>query len=176
VAGALEDYDPSELRLSLTIPQAFLSRRALNSVPPGLLTRGENAGYANYNFNYFQAAQSNSSFLGLNSGINLQGWQVRHTSYLTHSNTEGSGSVQQYVAGETFVRRPLIDWRATLALGEIVSTSPIVGSVPRCFLSKPCPPAHLNLPTSIPQRRWATCKCKSPRPTARCKVFWCPTA
>ena len=35
VAGALEDYDPSELRLSLTIPQAFLSRRALNSVPPG---------------------------------------------------------------------------------------------------------------------------------------------
>ena len=130
VAGAREDYDPSELRLSLTIPQAFLSRRALNSVPPGLLTRGENAGYANYNFNYFQAAQSNSSFLGLNSGINLQGWQVRHTSYLSHSNTEGSGSVQQYVAGETFVRRPLIDWRATLALGEIISTSPIVGSVP----------------------------------------------
>ena len=127
--GATAAYDATELRVSLTIPQAFLTRRSFNSVPPGMLTRGENAGFANYNFSHYQSSGTQSQFLGLNSGVNLQGWQVRHTSYLSQNNSEGN-STQQYVAGETFVNRPLIDWQANLALGEISSFSPLIGGVP----------------------------------------------
>ncbi len=130
VSGTSAQYDTSELRLSLTIPQAFLVRQSRTSVPPGMLTRGENAGFVNYSLNHFESQTVSSDFLNLNSGINLQGWQVRHTSYLSQNNNAGSGSTQQYVPGETFVRRPLIDWQSTLALGEIASQSPIVGSLP----------------------------------------------
>ncbi len=130
VSGTSAKYDTSELRLTLSIPQAFLTRQSRSSVPPGLLTRGENAGFVNYNLNRFESQTSSSDFLNLNSGVNLQGWQVRHTSYLSQNNSAESGNNQQYVAGETFVRRPLIDWKSSLAMGEIASQSPIVGSLP----------------------------------------------
>ena len=116
--------------MDISIPQAFLLRQSRSAVPPGMLTRGENAGFVNYNLNHYVAQNQTSEFLGLNSGINLQGWQVRHASFLSQSNSATAGSTQQYVAGETFVRRPLIDWKSSLAMGEITSQSPIVGSVP----------------------------------------------
>jgi outer membrane usher protein len=130
VEGASAKYDVSQLRLDLSVPQAFLTRLSRRSVPPGMLTRGENAGFVNYNLNHYETQGQTSDFLGLNSGINVQGWQVRHTSYLSQSNSASAGNSQQYVAGETFVRRPLIDWKSTLALGEIASSSPILGSLP----------------------------------------------
>jgi hypothetical protein len=130
VSGTSAKYDASELRLDISIPQAFLLRQSRTAVPPGMLTRGENAGFVNYNLNHYVAQNQTSEFLGLNSGINLQGWQVRHSSFLSQSNSATAGSTQQYVAGETFVRRPLIDWKSSLAMGEITSQSPIVGSVP----------------------------------------------
>jgi outer membrane usher protein len=127
--GATANYDPNELQVSLVIPQAFLNRRSYGSVPPGMLTRGENAGFANYNLNHYQSNLTQSQFLGLSSGVNLQGWQVRHTSYLSQ-NSLGGNTTQQYVAGETYVNRPLIDWQANLAMGEISSFSPLVGGLP----------------------------------------------
>ena len=127
--GATANYDANELQLNLVIPQAFLNRRSYNSVPPSMLTRGENAGFVNYNLNHYQSKDNQSQFVGLNSGVNLQGWQVRHTSYLSQ-NSSGGNTTQQYVAGETYVNRPLIDWQANLALGEISSFSPLVGGVP----------------------------------------------
>ena len=130
VEGALDQYDVSELRLDLTVPQAFLSRLSRTTVPPEMLTRGVNAGFVNYNFNHFEASGQSSDFLGLNSGINVEGWQVRHTSYLSQNSGAGVDNKQQYVAGETFVRRPLIDWKSSLALGEINSASPILGGLP----------------------------------------------
>ena len=127
--GATAKYDANELQVSLVIPQAFLNRRSFNSVPPGMLTRGENAGFVNYNLNHYQSNLIQSQFMGLNSGVNLQGWQVRHTSFLSQNNS-GGNTTQQYVAGQTFVNRPLIDWQANLALGEISSFSPLVGGLP----------------------------------------------
>jgi outer membrane usher protein len=71
--------------------------------------------------------------LGLNTGINVAGWQVRHTSYLSQNRSTGGAtttSTSQYVAGETYVKRPLIDLKANLALGDVSSNSPIIGSTP----------------------------------------------
>jgi outer membrane usher protein len=63
----------------------------------------------------------------------VAGWQVRHTSYLSQNRSTGGGGTNrtsQYVAGETYVKRPLIDLKANLALGDISSNSPIIGSTP----------------------------------------------
>jgi outer membrane usher protein len=71
--------------------------------------------------------------LGLNTGINVAGWQVRHTSFLSQNRSTGGAtttSTSQYVAGETYVKRPLIDLKANLALGDVSSNSPIIGSTP----------------------------------------------
>ncbi len=133
VAGATTEFDNSNLRLDVTIPQAFLTRQNRQSVPPEMLTRGENAGFINYNLNNYNAQGFSSNFLGLNTGINVAGWQVRHTSFLSQNRSTGGAtttSTSQYVAGETYVKRPLIDLKASLALGDISSNSPIIGSTP----------------------------------------------
>ena len=133
VAGAATEFDNSNLRLDVSIPQAFLTRQNRQSVPPEMLTRGENAGFINYNLNNYSAQGFSSNFLGLNTGINVAGWQVRHTSFLSQNRSTGGAtttSTSQYVAGETYVKRPLIDLKANLALGDISSNSPIIGSTP----------------------------------------------
>ena len=133
VAGAATEFDNSILRLDVSIPQAFLTRQNRQSVPPEMLTRGENAGFVNYNLNNYNAQGFSSNFLGLNTGINVAGWQVRHTSFLSQNRSTGGAtttSTSQYVAGETYVKRPLIDLKANLALGDVSSNSPIIGSTP----------------------------------------------
>ena len=133
VAGATTEFDNSNLRLDISIPQAFLTRQIRQSVPPEMLTRGENAGFINYNLNNYSAQGFSSNFLGLNTGLNVAGWQVRHTSFLSQNRSTGGAtttSTSQYVAGETYVKRPLIDLKANLALGDISSNSPIIGSTP----------------------------------------------
>ena len=133
VTGAATEFDSSNLRLDVSIPQAFLTRQNRQSVPPEMLTRGENAGFINYNLNNYSAKGFSSNYLGLNTGLNVAGWQVRHTSYLSQNRSTGGGgtnSTSQYVAGETYVKRPLINLKANLALGDISSNSPIIGSAP----------------------------------------------
>lgn len=133
VAGGATEFDNSNLRLDVSIPQAFLTRQNRQSVPPEMLTRGENAGFINYNLNNYNAQGFSSNFLGLNTGINVAGWQVRHTSFLSQNRSTGGAtttSTSQYVAGETYVKRPLIDLKANLALGDVSSNSPIIGSTP----------------------------------------------
>ena len=131
VAGTTSEFDINELRLDVSIPQAFLTRQNRQSVPPEMLIRGENAGFVNYNLNNYSAQGFSSNFLGLNTGINVAGWQVRHTSFLSQNrSTNGASSTSQYVAGETYVKRPLIDLKANLALGDVSSNSPIIGSTP----------------------------------------------
>lgn len=135
VADATSEFDTNELRLDITIAQALLTRQNRQSVPPEMLTRGENAGFINYNLNNYKAQSFSSNYLGLNTGINLAGWQVRHTSYFSENRSSGiasgaSISTSQYVAGETVVKRPLIDIKANLALGDTATNSPIIGSTP----------------------------------------------
>jgi len=130
VTGASSTYDTNELRLDITIAQAFLTKQNRQSVPPEMLTRGENAGFINYNLNHYSTQGFNSNFLGLNTGINLSGWQLRHTSYVSQSRSAGSASTSQYVSGETVVKRPLLNIKSTLVLGDTSSNSPIIGSTP----------------------------------------------
>ena len=134
VSGATSEFDSSDLRLDITIAQAFLTRQNRQSVPPELLTRGENAGFVNYNLNSYNAQGFSSNFVGLNSGLNVGGWQLRHVSYLSQnrSNTASTtgSNTSQYVAGETVVKRPLIEMKANLALGDTSTNSPIIGSTP----------------------------------------------
>ena len=130
VTGASSEYDTNELRLDITIAQAFLTKQNRQSVPPEMLTRGENAGFINYNLNNYNTQGFSSNFLGLNTGINLSGWQLRQTSYVSQSRIAGSASTSQYVSGETVVKRPLLNIKSTLVLGDTTSNSPIIGSTP----------------------------------------------
>ena len=126
VASSGEKFDSGDLRFDLEIPQAFINRNSRQSVPKELLTRGDNAGFVNYSFNNFKNASFTSNFLTMNSGINLGGWQFRQSSSLSQ-NDQGQN---QYITGETVIKRPLIDQKANLVIGDTGTDSPVIGGVP----------------------------------------------
>ena len=129
VAGATTEFDPSDLRLDVTIAQAFLSKTSRQSVPAEMLTRGENAGFINYNLNNYNALGISSNFLGLQSGANIGGWQLRYSSYVTQT-VSNNFKQSQFVSGDTYIKRPLLSMKASLVLGNTSSNSPIIGSTP----------------------------------------------
>lgn len=128
VPGATAQYEPGELRLNVSIAQGYISRQFRQSVPPELLTQGESAGFINYNLNTFNASyantKSNSTFLSLNTGLNAGAWQLRQNSYWNQASGNGS----HFVTTETVAKRALIDQKASLAVGDTYTFSPIIGS------------------------------------------------
>jgi len=130
VTGAYAQYESGELRLIIYIPQAYLSRSFRQSVPPELLTHGETAGFATYNFNNYQSTSSqgltsNSQFLSLNSGLNMGDWRLRQSNSFSHTSS-GTSRGQ----GELVVKRTLIGLKATMAVGSTSTNSNIIGSTP----------------------------------------------
>ncbi len=126
VSDARSEFDPGELRLDISIAQAFVTNQNRQSVPKELLTRGENAGFVNYNLNSFNNGSLNSTYVNLKAGVNLGGWQFRQSSVYTQSSQTAS----QLVVSETVVKRPLLDWKANLAIGDTSTFSPVIGSTP----------------------------------------------
>ena len=126
VATSSDRFDSGELRYDIQIPQAFLTRSSRQTVPKELLTRGDNAAFVNYNFNNFNSASVSANYLSLSSGINVGGWQFRQGSSVSQNEL----GQNQYRVGETILKRPLIDQKANLVIGDTSTDSPVVGGVP----------------------------------------------
>lgn len=78
-------FDPSELRLDLSIPQLSLRRNVRGYVDPSEWDRGVTAGMLNYGYtSYYSSAQQfgTQHFLSLDGGVNLGDWRLRSKSSL----------------------------------------------------------------------------------------------
>lgn len=127
IAEAGAEYDSSELRLDLSIPQAMLRRSARGYVSPELWDSGVTAAFVGYNFNTYRlgagATSSQQSYLGLNGGVNLGNWYLRHTasvvkqdqqplrysSIATYAQTGLPAIGSQLTLGQTFTSGRLFD-------------------------------------------------------------------
>ena len=92
IPEAYSKINVNDLRYDLSIPQAYLQRQARGYVPPEVWDQGINAGFLSYNLNHLQnnSDQSNqqSTYLTLNTGLNVLGWQLRHNASATWQNNE----------------------------------------------------------------------------------------
>ncbi|RMH90933.1 fimbrial biogenesis outer membrane usher protein [Lysobacter pythonis] len=132
MADAYGIYDSGNLRYDLSIPQAFLRREARGYVNPALWDRGIDAGFVGYSFNMVDSdnrlasgGHARSAYLGLNTGLNLGGWQFRHNANLTWR--EGDGRRWQRIA--TYAQRPLPRIRGMLTVGESFTSGELFDSI-----------------------------------------------
>lgn len=126
--GATSLYDSGENRLDLQVPQIYLARKARGYVDPQQWDSGINAAFVRYNANTF-ATQTNgrslgSSYLGLNTGLNLGDWHWRHTGSYSRSALDAG-----YQSSATYVQRELSPLRSQLMVGEIYSPGELFDSV-----------------------------------------------
>lgn len=134
IPGATATYDQSALRLDATVPQAWLGYRARGYVAPSQWTEGVTAGLLNYNANVYRTrsggVEQTSGYVGLNAGLNLGAWRLRHGgNYTWQSGLDGRPSDHRYQATSTYARRDITAWRAQLTLGDTFTSGELFDSV-----------------------------------------------
>ncbi|WP_242441350.1 fimbria/pilus outer membrane usher protein [Stenotrophomonas maltophilia] len=112
--GARVSYDDSALALHITIPQAYVQRAARGYVAPELRDAGVTAGFIDYSTNSHRSDGRTSHYLGLNAGVNLGPWRLRHRSSVAHSSERGT----QASVISSYLQRDLPRWNSQLLLGQ----------------------------------------------------------
>lgn len=121
--------DLADMRLALSIPQAYLRRSRADHVDPRDWDRGITAAFVDYNANAYRSDVGGSSssqyYAGLNSGVNLGDWRLRHNG--SYSRADG---VSEYDAISSYAQRDITALKSQLTLGEYYTPADLFDSVP----------------------------------------------
>jgi outer membrane usher protein len=123
IPGATMNFDMTQLRLDATVPQSFMGQAARGYVSPQYWDPGVTSGILNYNFNGYRNTDGGntqtSTYLGLNTGVNLGLWHLREDATVTwQSASHGTPSHYQWQNIDAYIQRDLPSLRATLTLGD----------------------------------------------------------
>lgn len=133
VDGASSRFDFARLRLDMFVPQALMQRMARGAVSTSDLSAGETVAFANYDTNYYRTQASGntteSTYLGLNSGLNLGLWQFRQQSTFTRFASDNSPSNSQWNSVRNYVQRPLPSIGSQLTLGDSFTSGRLFSSL-----------------------------------------------
>lgn len=134
IDAATMTFDQPDLRLDVTVPQAWLGSIARGYVSPENWDQGVPAALLNYNFNSNRNQNAGitqtSSFLGLNTGLNLGAWHFRQDSTVVmQSGVAGAPSTRHWQTIDTYVRRDLPSARAQLTIGDSFTSGDLFDSV-----------------------------------------------
>ncbi|MEJ8856441.1 fimbria/pilus outer membrane usher protein [Variovorax robiniae] len=129
VPGARADFDFTEQKLSLSVPQKYMRNAARGYVSPELWQQGVTAGFLSYNANTFRTSgagmNSTQSYIGLNAGVNVGGWHFRNQSSVT--STSGQGTRFNEIA--TYVQHDVEKLQSQVTLGDAYTTGDVFDSV-----------------------------------------------
>lgn len=129
VPGATATYDSSRQHLHVTIPQAYVRHEDLNWADPSQWSNGITAGMASYSFDSFtsrgRGGNSTNAFLGLNTGINLDGWRLRQQGNVAWS----TGQHVKYQSANAYIQHDVTALRSQLTLGDTYTPGDMFDSV-----------------------------------------------
>lgn len=118
VPTARMTLDSGEQLLLLEVPALFMERNPRGYVNPALWDRGINAGLLSYNSNLYHSVSRgrewNSAYTGINAGLNLMGWYLRHDGNWNWRDEDGS----HYQALNTYLQRDIPQIGGRLTLGD----------------------------------------------------------
>jgi outer membrane usher protein len=128
IPAANTDFDFSEQKLDIWIPQKYMRNTARGYVPPELWDNGVNAAYLSYNASAYhvdsEGMHSQQEYLGLSAGVNLGGWHLRSQSTIT-ANT---GQSTQFEDIATYLQHDVPKLRAQAIFGESQTTGDVFDS------------------------------------------------
>ena len=126
--GAGSQFDSGENRLELQVPQIYLTRKPRGYVDPQHWDSGIDAAFVRYNANTFATRTGGrslgSSYLGVNTGLNLGDWHWRHSG--SYSRTHRASG---YQSSATYVQREVSPLQSQLMMGEIYTPGELFDSV-----------------------------------------------
>ncbi len=123
IPGASMNFDVSDLRLEVSVPQAYLGQLPRGYVSPEYWDAGVPAALLNYSFNGYRSSNhgfdQTTSYLGLNGGVNVGPWHLRQVSTFNwQSSTGDTPSRSHWENIQTYAQRDLPTLQAQLTLGD----------------------------------------------------------
>ncbi|EKZ3167006.1 TPA: fimbrial biogenesis usher protein [Klebsiella aerogenes] len=136
IPAASSVFDFSQQRLNISIPQAALNNQARGYIPPQNWDEGINALLLNYTFTGANSrdrsvggGNSDSYFLGLNSGLNLGAWRLRdYSTWNYNSDNQQHKSDWQHIS--TYVERDVAALKGELTAGDSYTPAGVFDSLP----------------------------------------------
>lgn len=128
-------FDFSRQKLSISIPQIYISNAARGSISPELLDDGLAGLFVSYNFNGTNSRtdsesneQSDSYFNNLRSGLNIGPWRIRnYSTWNYHKNN--SGTTNKWDSISTYIQRDITTLKSQLTLGDTFTPSDVFESI-----------------------------------------------
>ncbi|WP_321872695.1 fimbria/pilus outer membrane usher protein [Burkholderia ubonensis] len=129
VPEASANFDFSEQRLTLSIPQASLKRNARGYVSLDQWSAGVPVAMLGYNANLYTfksrgAPAQTQGYVGLNTGFNIGNWHFRHNG----SYTWDSRGRRQYQDVSTYMQRDLPSLSSQMVVGETFTSGELFDS------------------------------------------------
>lgn len=134
VPAASLSFDQPRLRLNASVPQAWLAHQPRGYVAPEYWDEGVPALLLNYNLNGYRSRSAGHmqtfGYLGLNAGVNLGAWHLRHHAALNwQGGRSGQPAQRRWQNIDSYVQRDLPAWRAQLTLGDAYTSGELFDSV-----------------------------------------------
>ncbi|BEO69134.1 fimbrial usher protein (plasmid) [Serratia marcescens] len=119
----------ASLRVDITIPQALLETHPNDYIATENLTAGSTMGFFNYNASQFYSNYKNnehfeSTYLGLNGGMNIGMWRFRQQGNFTHDEYNN-----RWKSARIWLQRTLPSIRSEVSLGELFSSGNLFNSL-----------------------------------------------
>lgn len=128
IPDATVTFDDGKQRLLLSVPQLYMAQNARGYVDPSQWDAGVTSAVLGYNASYARSSGSYSGshgFLGLNAGVNLGAWHLRHNG----SQSWRDGDARPYQNTATYLQRDVPALRAQFVLGETFTSGQVADSV-----------------------------------------------
>ncbi|GAA3909641.1 fimbrial biogenesis outer membrane usher protein [Gibbsiella dentisursi] len=119
--GGQSSLSSGQLRVNLTIPQAFVTKFDARWLPPSQWDEGINGLYTTYNANYYHAWRSDgisdtdNLYLTLNSGLDLGGSHLVDKSVYRKTRANPNG---YWTNNERYIERPFPSLHSVIRVGE----------------------------------------------------------
>ncbi|MDF3202865.1 fimbrial biogenesis outer membrane usher protein [Pseudomonas sp. 1912-s] len=128
IDGASVEIDMAKLSLFVSIPQAYIQRRARGYVDPSLWDEGIPAVFSSYQLNFSRNTgdgfNSDYGYLGLRNGLNIGQWRLRNDSSLS----QGTGTVRMFTSNRSYLEHDVTRLKGRFALGQLYSNGDIFDS------------------------------------------------
>ncbi len=130
IPAAKLNYDAGEQQLDVLIPQLYMKKNARGYISSEFWDDGVSAGMLAYNVNGFSSEsngyRTNSTYAGLNAGLNVGSWYLRHNGSYSWS-TDGQG---KYEAINTYVQHDIASLQGRVQAGEANTTGTVFDTLP----------------------------------------------
>jgi outer membrane usher protein len=124
------NFDSSEQRLDIYVPQIYMNHTAQGTVSPALWDSGVPAAILGYNLNSYTSHANgmdyNSMYAGINAGVNVGAWYFRHNG----SYNWAQNGPKEYSTINTYVQRDIPVIKGRVILGQSNTTGQVFDTLP----------------------------------------------